>query len=204
VLLDFAVTHSFLSRMGAFARGGIPLPDGYGVDADGVPTTDPAKVLAGGAVTPISGHKGFGLALCIALLSGPLVGADVGPALGRSVYGGDLTSSGEIADDWLDRLEEDRYGPRGSKGHLVIAIDPGIFGDPETFTVGVVAYLDLVKSSRKAPGVEEILVPGERSFRERAANLARGTVLVEEHAWKGALALAAKLGVPVPKDIAHG
>jgi LDH2 family malate/lactate/ureidoglycolate dehydrogenase len=197
-LLDFAVTHSFLSRMGAYARAGLPLPDGFGVDSQGVPTNDPAAVLAGGAVSPIAGHKGFGLAIAIALLSGPLVGASVGPELGRSIYGGDLQPTGEISDDWLDRLEEDRYGPRGSKGHLLIAIDPGMFGDEGVFLAAATAYLDLMKASRRAPGVEEILIPGERSFRERSANLERGTVAVEENAWKGAVGLAGVLGVEVP------
>jgi len=46
------------------AHLGKPLPDGVGVDRDGLPTRDATEALAGGVV-PFGGHKGFGLSLAM-------------------------------------------------------------------------------------------------------------------------------------------
>ena len=50
-----------------------PLPDGWRIDADGKPNTDPDAVLAG-AKLPFGGYKGASIALMIELLAGALVG----------------------------------------------------------------------------------------------------------------------------------
>ena len=63
--------------------------------------------------------------------------------------------SGTAAHDL--RLEVIRPG-------ILDAIDPAAFGEPEEFRQSVSAYINEVKSSRKAPGIDEILMPGERSF----------------------------------------
>ncbi len=88
--------------------------------------------------------------------------------------------------------------PHGGKGHLFIAIDPEAFGDSGDFRKSVSAYVEEVKGSRKAPGIEEILIPGERSFAARRQSLERGTVPIDEAAWAEAKKVAAKLGVTLP------
>ena len=54
-------------------RDGEPIPEGWGIDADGNPTTDPAAALAG-AQLPFGGYKGASIALMVELLAGALVG----------------------------------------------------------------------------------------------------------------------------------
>ena len=56
-----------------------------------------------------------------------------------------------------------------------------------------------MKSSRKAPGIDEILMPGERSFAARRDSLARGPVPIDEAAWLAAEQVAAKLCVELPE-----
>ena len=88
----------------ASARGEIMLhqrdeesiPEGWGIDADGNPTTDPAAALAG-AQLPFGGYKGASIALMIELLAGALVGdlfsfeaSDVNPGDGGPPRGGEL------------------------------------------------------------------------------------------------------------------
>ena len=54
---------------------GKQVPEGIGFDAEGNPTTDPAKILSG-AISTIAEYKGSGLALIVQILSSALVGAD--------------------------------------------------------------------------------------------------------------------------------
>jgi delta1-piperideine-2-carboxylate reductase len=53
-------------------RDGTAIPDGWGIDAEGHPTTDPAAALAG-AQLPFGGYKGAAIALMIELLAGALI-----------------------------------------------------------------------------------------------------------------------------------
>jgi (2R)-3-sulfolactate dehydrogenase (NADP+) len=58
---------AFVSVRDAAARG-TPLPEGWAVDADGHPTTDPEAALTG-ALLPFGGYKGANIALLVELLS---------------------------------------------------------------------------------------------------------------------------------------
>ena len=199
VLMDLSVLNgSGPSAVAEIARRGGLLPEGIAVDAQGRPTIDPARVLMGGAMSPFGGHRGYALALSIAFLSASLVGGAVGRGLYSHVPSTQFREDGSRASDWVDHMHEDRYGPDGRKGHLFIAIDPAAFGEPEEFRQSVSAYIDEVKSSRKAPEIREILIPGERSFAARRHSLARGTVPIDVAAWLAAEQVAAKLGVEMP------
>lgn len=94
---------------------GKPIPAGVAMDASGADTTDPAAVLAGGALKVFDGsHKGSALALMVELLAGPLVGAAV-----------------------ADKLEERNWG------NLVVAISPTLLQEPHVFEARVQARLSL-------------------------------------------------------------
>lgn len=58
------------------ARAGHSLPEGSGLDANGQPTTDPNKVLNGGALVPFGGHKGAAISLMVELLCAGLTGGN--------------------------------------------------------------------------------------------------------------------------------
>ena len=62
---------------------GRPIPEGWGVDAQGRPTTDPAAVHAG---VPLGGYKGYALAVLVEILCGILPGAGVTHGVGK-LYG---------------------------------------------------------------------------------------------------------------------
>ena len=99
---DQASSASARGEIMVHRRDGEPIPEGWGIDADGNPTTDPAAALAG-AQLPFGGYKGASIALMIELLAGALVG--------------DLFSFEASAID-----PGDGGPPRG--GELVLAIDP--------------------------------------------------------------------------------
>jgi LDH2 family malate/lactate/ureidoglycolate dehydrogenase len=65
-------------------------------------------------------------------------------------------------------------------GILLMAIDPGIFLPVDEFKKQVASYMDFVKRSRKANGVKEILIPGERSERHKRTCLEHGLSLDDD------------------------
>ena len=174
VVLDIATSAISASHVRVAAYHGEDVPTADGRDAQGDPTVKAAEVKTLG---PLAGYKGFGLGLCVALISAPLTGSAVG------------------------RAHRDWFGANGvptTKGHFFLAIDPEAFGDAEVFRDAVSEYIAEVKATRRAPGVDEILVPGERAFRERARNLERGEIEIFDEAWERIEKLAGELGVRMP------
>ncbi|MGH9589550.1 MAG: Ldh family oxidoreductase, partial [Terracidiphilus sp.] len=65
-------------------------------------------------------------------------------------------------------------------GHFFCLFDVSAFLDYDEYLRRVDATLDRIKASKKRPGVEEILVPGERSARQARINAAQGIPLSNE------------------------
>jgi LDH2 family malate/lactate/ureidoglycolate dehydrogenase len=144
VVLDIAtsvVAHGKVQR----ARGrGEPVPLGWGVNRQGLPTDRPEEIMDGGMLLPVGGHKGFGLAMIFDLLCGPLVGAGW---------------SGRIAG-----LALPEHARPQDVGHLFVALDVAQFRPLPEFLAEVDAYIQAVHTTPRAPGVEKIYVPGEIEF----------------------------------------
>lgn len=178
LVFDMATSAIASSRVRQAAYDAIPLPEGSGIGPDGRPTTDAALVRQG-ALSPLGGHKGFGLALCVALLCGPLTGSGIGTELAG----------------WQ------ATGETRTLGHLVIAIDPAAFGDPAEFAARAEWYIDSIKQSRKAPGVDEIRIPGERSAALRARQGSDGVAVLLK-TLQNLEPFAKDLAVPLPSAVA--
>lgn len=77
-LLDIATSQIALGKVRVAASRGGRVPTGSLIDEKGLPTTDPTG-MAGfelkGALTPMAGHKGYGLAFACEILAGVLSGA---------------------------------------------------------------------------------------------------------------------------------
>lgn len=175
IIVDLATSTSAVGHVRIASYGGVPIPPGIAIDRNGTPTTDAAQALAG-ALTPLGGHKGFGLALAAALLSGPMIGAALGSALKTQ-----MAASGHIPE----------------RGHLFVAISPAAYGDDGIYRQRTRDYFDEIKRSRKAAGVAEILIPGERSMRQREKSLAGGVELLVE-VWNQTAEIARGLGLEPP------
>jgi LDH2 family malate/lactate/ureidoglycolate dehydrogenase len=83
------------------------------------------------------------------------------------------------------------------RGHLFIAIDPDAFGEARSNAERTAAFLQEIKAGRKAPGVSEILIPGERSRRNREQALRHGVPILRS-VWNNTVKLAQELGVAPP------
>ena len=77
VYLDIAMSAVAGTKLAIAAREGRSIPEGWALDADGAPATDPSAVREGGSLVPVGGYKGSGLAVLIECLTGVLGGAAI-------------------------------------------------------------------------------------------------------------------------------
>ena len=151
VVLDMAPSVVALGKLILAQKLEKSIPEGWALDKDGRPTTDPAAGRAGSLV-PIGGAKGSGLAIMVDVLCGILSGGPYGPHL-HDLY---------VMDE-----------PQGVS-HFLGAIDIAHFIEPAAFKSALSAMSREIKALKKADGVEEIFLPGERSGRKAEENAANG------------------------------
>jgi LDH2 family malate/lactate/ureidoglycolate dehydrogenase len=159
----------------AFKEGAERIPEGWAVDAEGRPTTDPAAALAG-LLAPIGGAKGTGLALIIDILSGLLSGT--GP-------------TGEVA-NITDASRPSRTG------HLLIAIDPDAFIGRGVFEAAVAETGERIRAMEAADG-GRVLLPGQLEH-ERAERIAADGVALPADVRAELDSLAERYGVAPPAE----
>lgn len=179
VLLDMATSIAARGKLVDAMKRGKRIPEGWAIDSEGRPTTDPAKGLEG-ALSPFGGVKGYALSFMLELLAGPLVRA----AAGKNVVG------------TLEPVEG-----FCTKGDFMIALDPAAFVQPEEFKARVRDFVAEVKASRKAPGVAEIMVPGEPELKMREKRMREG-IPIADGVWGELEQLAEELGVDLKKIVA--
>lgn len=138
VIVDMATGAVSMGRILSHAHRGLPLSDGWAIDADGVPTNDPTAAVAG-AIAPFGGAKGYALGVGIEVL----VGALTQSALGRNVVG------------TLDTTEA------SNKGDVLIAVDPSVLGIATSSALA--EYATALRDSPAADPNVPVAVPGDRS-----------------------------------------
>lgn len=74
VIVDFATSTGASGKVSAARLAGQPIEPGMCIDAAGHPTTNPQDYFAGGALLPMAGPKGYGLALIAELLGNAILG----------------------------------------------------------------------------------------------------------------------------------
>jgi LDH2 family malate/lactate/ureidoglycolate dehydrogenase len=174
VVLDAAFAAAARGKVVLAHQAGRPLPEGWALDRDGVPTTDPATALSG-LLQPIGGIKGSGLSVVFGLLASAFAGAAFGPDLGD--------------------VEE---GPvHGADGLLAIAIDPAAFDEPGAFEERVAAGASRLRASRPAPDNDQVRLPGDRAADYEAVARTSG-VLLPAATRRELLELCASLDVTPP------
>jgi L-2-hydroxycarboxylate dehydrogenase (NAD+) len=172
VVLDMATTVAAYGKVKAKAKRGEQMPEGWMIDRQGKPLTDPKRAEEG-FLLPIGGHKGYGLALIVGLLAGTLNGA----AMGRDVVD----------------FNHDHVTPTNT-GQSVLVIDLAAFGEPAVFKAALDHLVRELRGSARLPGTERIWLPGEQSHQRRQKYAAEGIPLPDGLVAELA-ALAAELAI---------
>jgi len=155
LVLDMATSVAAGGKLRLAADQGVPLGEGWALDAAGNPTVDPA---AAQILLPAGGPKGSGLAMMFECLTGLMAGNPlVAPTL-----------AGRRTDF--------------NQNSVVAAIDIELFTELDAFEADADELIDQIKALPPADGYDEVLVPGEleqRTLAERTQNgipLPPGTV----------------------------
>ena len=156
--MDMATSEVAFGKVRAAAEAGQKIPDNWAVDRNGRPVTDAQKAYA---VVPMSGAKGYALGLMIEILSSRLTGMPYGANIIRKF------------DDWENKA---------FMGHYIQAIDIEAFRPVEEFKKSMDDLIADLKRQPTAPGVEEILIPGEPEWRTKTKRIEEGCPIRKEDA----------------------
>ena len=191
--LDMATSGAAANKVKVHALQGKPLPAGWVVDAAGAPITDSAAAWAllggavaagrrpeggltplGGASTETGGHKGYGLAMLVQILSATLLGAPFPP------------------------LHQARRGPEegDALGHLLIAFSPAAFaGSEAAFAERMAELAAAMRATRPADPARPVLIAGDPEAAAMARRGAEGIPVPETLAGQ-IRGVAERAGVP--------
>ncbi len=167
-VMDFATSAVAWGRLDLMR--GQPIPAGWALNAAGEPAHTADEALAG-SLLPFGGHKGYGLAVLVELLSGALTGA------GPTEQPGETPKEG-----------------RGGNPGFVLALDIAHFTEPEDYAAAVESFFGRLKGVRPAPGSSGVLIPGEPEEAARAQCRSAG-ITVADATWARIAAVAEQWGV---------
>jgi L-2-hydroxycarboxylate dehydrogenase (NAD+) len=140
IVLDMATTVASYGKVKVAAARGETMPEGWMVDREGRPLTDPARSDEG-FLLPIGGYKGYGLGLVVGLLAGTINGA----ALGREV---------------VDFTQDHTTAP--NVGQTIMMLRPDLFRPLDEFKAAVDTQIRDLRESEPMPGWPPVRTPGDQ------------------------------------------
>ncbi len=163
--LDMATSTVALNKVRNYFRRGNPIPEGWAMDHEGRPTTDPEIGYQARRVTPVGGtrelgsHKGYGLAMMVEILCAVLTGA------------------------WSEPGETDTRGrplkSPNQTGHFFLAIDPNRLRDGEQFGEDLDRMIDMLHATPPVDPARPVLVAGDPEYAMFAERSETGVPLPE-------------------------
>lgn len=145
VVFDAATSTVASGKMIVADIEGKPIPLGWALDPSGKPTTN-AKDALKGALLPLGGYKGSGLAIIVDIFSALL--------------------SGAMSSPHVNELRFDPDQPQ-NVGFFFGAIDVASFEDIDVFKARMDQLIDELKNCQRMEGVDEIFMPGEIEYRNK-------------------------------------
>jgi ureidoglycolate dehydrogenase (NAD+) len=135
--LDMATSTTAMGKVMVALSRHEQIPDDWGVDKDGQPTTDPAEVVA---LLPVGGPKGYGLGMLVEVLGGVLSGAAIAGNLGNMYTD-------------FDRPQ--------NVGHWMLALNIEAFMPLAEFNDRMAGLVGMVRATQPRDEARPVLVPGE-------------------------------------------
>ncbi|WP_312934603.1 Ldh family oxidoreductase [Stutzerimonas nitrititolerans] len=146
MVIDLSLSKVARGKVMIAKKAGQPIPDGWAIDTEGRPTTDPDAALAGSMI-PAGDAKGAALAMMIELLTAGLTGSHFG-----------FQASSFF----------DAQGEAPNVAHLMILIDAEFFGP------GYVRHAEQLFQAMLAQ--DGVRLPGQRRYAARARHRSEITV----------------------------
>jgi (2R)-3-sulfolactate dehydrogenase (NADP+) len=153
IVIDLALTTVVRGRIMMAMRKGEKIPEGWALDRNGRPTTDPEEAINRGSLFPIGGAKGAMLALMFELICAALTGSAIGPE----------------ADSFFSE-----QGNRPRIGQAFLAIDPGALAGMDRYFERVQTIVDTMLAD------PEVRLPGARRFAAQKSASAHGLEVPDE------------------------
>jgi LDH2 family malate/lactate/ureidoglycolate dehydrogenase len=144
-LLDIATSTAAVGKLKLAQLAGKPIPEGWAVDADGRPVGNPEEGLRHRRLVPLGvtrelgGHKGYGLAMMVEILSTTLPGATYA----------------------LLRAPREPQTAPPDVGHFFMAINPAAFRKDGEFERDLDDMIDALRATRPVDPVRPVLVAGD-------------------------------------------
>lgn len=165
-ILDMSTSTVAWGKIEIARRAGLPIPQGWALDRDGHPTTDPnavAGLMPLGGPREQSGHKGYGLGVMVEVLTAMLAGSAWSYDIGRTTSTAGYSSPGGI-------------------GHCFLAWRIDAFRDPAEFAAAMDAMIAELRAAPLAEGAiaDGVMVPGDPEAESEAVNRTQGTPIRAE------------------------
>lgn len=157
-LLDMAMSVVARAKIRNAFKRGEKIPNTWGTDAQGNPTTDP-KAALDGFLLPIGGHKGYGLALMVDMFAG---------LLSNAAYLTHIKS-------WQDSPDEPQ-----NLGHFFILIDTRRLGSSQWLSERMIDFANILMDSPPADPNKPVIVPGVIELEKLEKQRQSGIVLSSE------------------------
>ena len=130
IVIDLSLSTVARGKIMAAQQRGEAIPEGWALDPDGQPTTDPEAALKG-TMMPAGGAKGAMLALMVEVIAAALTGSN---------FGFEATSFFEPT------------GAAPGTGQVIVALDPGGLGAQGLARIGVMAAAIQGQAQARLPG----------------------------------------------------
>ena len=154
VCIDMATSEVAMGKAKDLAKRGKPIPSGWMLDKDGNDTTDVSQCYM---MTPMAGHKGFGIAFVVELFATLLSGGVLSPDINNQ----DLADTPELS------------------SQCFACINIRAFQDLEAFHKRAEEYIDRLHALPMREGAGAAKYPGEIEYTSKQRNLKEGVVLPE-------------------------
>ncbi len=159
IVLDISMSTVAGGKVRLAAKNKERIPKDWIVDKNGEFSDDPNALAEGGALLPFGGHKGYGLAVIIEILSAVLTG---GGLLGQVPM-------------WIKDFEEPL-----NIGHMFGAINIENFIEYDLFLERLEYTVEQLKNSTVAKGFSKIYIPGEIEYEKEKVRKKDGIQISEE------------------------
>ena len=153
IIVDLALTTVVRGKIMLAMQKGEKIPEGWALDRNGKPTTDPKEAIERGSLFPIGGAKGAMLALAFELVCAAVTGSAIGSE----------------ADSFFS---EEGNKPR--IGQAFLAIDPGALAGRERYFERVETVVTTMLSD------EGVRLPGSKRFASAKRATAGGMEVADD------------------------